>query len=340
MNQTNTQRYFGLFDHLDNNGSDIPALHYEQRIAIIEQIDEGAFYAYHLAEHHGTPLGQACSPGLFLSAVASRTKQLKIIPTIYPLPLYHPIRLLEEVAMLDHLSQGRLEIGVGPGGSPPEQIMFGLEPEKAMPKFLEAYDIFKQGLQLGEVKFQGHFYQIDQSVLFMRCQQQPTPPLWYGASSDRSVSWLATEGMNMLTGGDFNRLRQVNQLYQENYQAVGHQAVPKVGAVRRLVIAPSDREALEIAEPAYQRWFYNMNYLWERSGSDIGRFHRSLSAAIENDVAFIGSPETVTDMINQYFEQTQCNYLVFAPMFGDIRLEAAQQTLALFDQQVLPKVRN
>lgn len=336
----NKQRYFGIFDHLDNNGTDLPAHHYQQRLEIIRQQDNGAFYAYHLAEHHGTPLGQACSPSVFLSAVAATTSQLKIIPTIYPLPLYHPIRLLEEVAMLDHLSQSRLEIGVGPGGSPPEQIMFGLNPEQAMPKFLEAYQAFKQGLIEGEVDFHGEYYQIDNSVLFLRCQQTPMPPLWYGASSDRSVAWLASEGMNMLTGGDFQRLQRVNQLYRENYQPVSDQVVPKVGAVRRLVIAPTDEEALKIADPAYRRWFYNMNYLWERSGTDIGRFHRSLQAAIDNDVAFVGSPATVTEMINNYFEQTHCNYLVFAPMFGDIDMQTASQTLELFNQQVLPHVRS
>ncbi|MCA1778442.1 MAG: LLM class flavin-dependent oxidoreductase, partial [Xanthomonadaceae bacterium] len=281
LTETVSARHFGLFDHLDNNGTESPGEHYRQRLALIGQCDDGTFHGYHLAEHHCTPLGQACSPSVFLAAVAARTERLRIIPTIYPLPLYHPIRLLEEVAMLDHLSQGRLEIGVGPGGSPPEQLMFGVNPEQAMPAFMEAYDVFKQGLTSGKVRYDGKHFQFDRSEVFMRCQQTPHPPLWYGASSDRSVQWLAGEGMNMLTGGNFERLRLVSATYRQHYRSALDGLEPKVGAVRRLVIAETDEQALQVADPAYRRWFYNMNYLWEKSGTDIGRFHRSLGAAID-----------------------------------------------------------
>ncbi|MBC8242379.1 MAG: LLM class flavin-dependent oxidoreductase, partial [Alphaproteobacteria bacterium] len=102
---------YGIFDHLDQGQSDLMA-QFEDRLRLTEVYDEAGFYAYHLAEHHATPLGMAPSPGIFLSAVAQRTKRLRFGPTVYCLPLYHPIRLLEEICMLDQMSGGRLELGV------------------------------------------------------------------------------------------------------------------------------------------------------------------------------------------------------------------------------------
>ena len=105
---------FGEFHHLERN--DLP-LHeyYEARLKLIEAYDAAGFYAYHLAEHHSTPIGMAPSPSVFLSAVAQRTRRLRFGPMVYALPLHHPLRLIEEICMLDQLSGGRLEIGFGVG---------------------------------------------------------------------------------------------------------------------------------------------------------------------------------------------------------------------------------
>ena len=110
---------FGIFDHVDR--SHLP-LHeyYEARLKLVEYYDRNDFYAYHIAEHHQTPLGMAPSPSVFLAAVAQRTKRLRFGPMIYALPLYHPIRMIEEICMLDQMSGGRLEIGFGRGASSTE----------------------------------------------------------------------------------------------------------------------------------------------------------------------------------------------------------------------------
>ena len=82
---------FGIFDHLDRSRSSL-ADYYEERLSIVEAFDRAGFHAYHLAEHHATPLGMAPSPSVFLSAVAQRTKRLRFGPLIYALPLYHPLQ--------------------------------------------------------------------------------------------------------------------------------------------------------------------------------------------------------------------------------------------------------
>ncbi len=95
---------FGVFDHLDRTGPSL-ADFYEDRLKIIEAYDRSGFYAYHLAEHHSTPLGMAPSPNIFLATIAQRTRRLRFGPLVYALPLHHPLRLLEEICMLDQLSR-------------------------------------------------------------------------------------------------------------------------------------------------------------------------------------------------------------------------------------------
>ena len=114
---------FGIFDHLDRTGASL-ADYYENRLKIVEAYDRAGFYAYHLAEHHATPLGMAPSPSVFLAAVAQRTRRLRFGPMVYAVPLYHPLRLIEEICMLDQMSGGRLELGFGRGASPIELDLF------------------------------------------------------------------------------------------------------------------------------------------------------------------------------------------------------------------------
>ena len=108
---------FGVFDHMDDRGVPLGQL-YSDRLALAEAYDRSGLYGYHLAEHHSTPLGCAASPGLFLAAMAQRTSRLRFGPLVYLLPFYHPLRLIEEICMLDQMSGGRFELGIGRGVSP------------------------------------------------------------------------------------------------------------------------------------------------------------------------------------------------------------------------------
>src|SRR6059036_1668927 len=101
---------FGIFDHMDRAGGDL-GRQFNERLKLIELYEQAGFYAYHIAEHHATPLGMAPSPSVFLSAAAQRTRRIRLGPLVFLLPLYSPLRLLGEICMLDHLSGGRLELG-------------------------------------------------------------------------------------------------------------------------------------------------------------------------------------------------------------------------------------
>src|SRR5499425_1647349 len=136
---------FGIFDHLDRSRSSL-ADYYEERLAIVELFDRAGFHAYHLAEHHATPLGMAPSPSVFLAAVAQRTTTLRFGPLVYTVNLYHPLRLIDEICMLDQMSGGRLELGIGRGISPYEVGYYGVDPAIGPERFAEALEVILKGL--------------------------------------------------------------------------------------------------------------------------------------------------------------------------------------------------
>src|SRR5262252_1012772 len=107
---------FSIFDWLDESGRDIGQT-YEERLRMLELADRSGFYAYHLAEHHATELSTVPSPHLFLASAAQRTERLRLGPLSVILPLYEPMRLLEEIAMLDQLSNGRYDLGLSRGST-------------------------------------------------------------------------------------------------------------------------------------------------------------------------------------------------------------------------------
>jgi alkanesulfonate monooxygenase SsuD/methylene tetrahydromethanopterin reductase-like flavin-dependent oxidoreductase (luciferase family) len=170
---------FGVFDHLDRNETPLPQ-QYEQRLRLVELYDQFGFYCYHLAEHHSTPLGTAPSPSVYLASVIQRTRKLRVGPLVYLLPLYHPLRLLEEACMLDNLSDGRFQLGVGRGISPIELGYYGQFPEQAKELFEENLRILLHGFSNDTLSYEGRFNRFSNVPMSLRPVQQPHPPIWMG----------------------------------------------------------------------------------------------------------------------------------------------------------------
>ena len=128
---------FGIFDHVDRHDGPLSDF-YEDRLKLIEAYDRAGIYGYHCAEHHSTPLGMAPSPSVYLAAIAQRTRRLNFGPLVYTLALYHPLRLAEEICMLDQMSRGRFLLGIGVGH--PEAHSEYKKPYDALVEYLDALD--------------------------------------------------------------------------------------------------------------------------------------------------------------------------------------------------------
>lgn len=328
---------FGVFDHVDDSGLPL-AEHFEARLAMAEAYDRLGFYGYHVAEHHGTPLGLAPSPGILFAALSQRTTRLRFGPLVYLLPIYHPLRLIEEVAMLDALSNGRFQLGIGRGVSPIEQGFYGIDMVEQRDRYDEALEIVLKGLSSDVLDHRGRFHSFDRVPMALRPVQRPHPPLWYGAGSPDSIRWCARNGVNMVTLALGERVRQATDLYRSEWAGAAS-AIPCMGVSRHIVVAPDDAEAKELARPAYARWRRSMAKLWEDRGTGFplgGHLPMEWDDAEAMGHGCAGSPETVRAFVEREVADGGINYFVSALAFGDMPMDAATRSAELFAAEVMP----
>jgi len=331
---------FGIFDHLDDDGTELgPFL--ERRLRLIELIEWAGFYGYHLAEHHSTPLGQAPSPSVFLSAAIQRTKRIRLGSLVYVLPLHHPLRLFEEICMLDHLSGGRLMVGVGRGGALIEHQRYGIEPADAAAMYHEAFAVLMRAFESDVLDFDGKFFRYKDYLVQAKPVQRPHPPIWYGAPNADAIGWAAPRAINVVSLGPAERARAVSDRYRTEWAALGRRAgeLPKMGITRHIVVADTDAQAECIADEAYPRWRDGMDFLWRRSNLDFtlkdiypGDF--AALQAIGHGIA--GSPATVRDYLARLQAETGVNYVLCQMVFGSMSFEQAEQSIRLFASEVMP----
>ncbi len=254
---------FGVFDHIEP----VPGLGlqetYNLRMDQIEVLDKAGYYAYHLAEHH-TPAVHSLAPSqnVFLAAVSQRTENIRFGPGICVLPLHHPVQLIEEYCMLDHLSGGRLEIGVGRGGVF-EAYFWGQDSdvETNYARYRETLKAVQNGLSNDVLTHKGEFYDFDELPMRLRPMQQPMPPFWYM----RNVETAAIDGMNTIIVGGLDSFEANVKRYREEWDK--HQGVgaltaqgtePKIGLVVHLLLADTDEEAMAQAKPAWDHYSWNL----------------------------------------------------------------------------------
>lgn len=329
---------FGVFDHIDANGQPVGE-QYDGRLRLVELYERLGFYCYHLTEHHATELGMASSPSVFLAAVAQRTRTLKFGSLVYLLPLHHPVRLLEEIAMLDQLSGGRLQVGVGRGGQPAEHSRFGYAEEDLAPMFEEALAIIQQGLGGTLKAHKGTYYQLPDVELLLRPVQKPHPPLWYGTASSHRNRWAAQHDVNLLCLIPDERARAVFDDYRDELDKLGKtgESFPFTGLARQLVVAPTDAEAERLAERTWKRFAASFNWLPERLGLPKFPLAQTFAGAAQAGMAFAGSPASVRDWVARSRDTAGIDYMALEIGFGDLTEEEIAQSAELFAKEVMPE---
>ena len=327
---------FGLFDHMDRGPATL-AEDYEHRLRLAEAGEALGFSRFHATEHHGTPLSVAPSPSLFFAAMAQRTRTLRFGPLVYTLPLYHPLRLAEEIAMLDQMSGGRLELGVGRGVSPHEVAFHGLEPSETQPRYEEALRLILLVLRSAgqEISFKGRFYNADGVPIVLAPVQLPHPPLWYGVSRAEAVPWLALNNVNLVSSNAAPAMRAITDSYRAHW--VGDGPMPLLGINRHVVVADSDAEALAIGRRAYAAWHRSFTFVWQRKGGapHTMMFPADFDALLAQGKALCGSPATVRAQMAAQITASGCNYMLARFAFGDMVATESLAAQRLFGREVM-----
>jgi alkanesulfonate monooxygenase SsuD/methylene tetrahydromethanopterin reductase-like flavin-dependent oxidoreductase (luciferase family) len=333
---------FGIFDHIDKQSRPLSET-YADRLRVLELADAAGFYSYHLAEHHATPLCMAPSPSIFLAALAQRTTRLRFGPLVYLLPMYDPLRLIEDVCMLDQLSNGRLDMGVGRGISPIELGIHGINPAETPARFREALEVLLAGLSLqpGErLNHAGQYYTFSNVPVELTPAQRPHPPVWYATSGPDRMPWLAERGYNTVVQGPAARVQPLLARYWEAWSQ--HHAAdaprPKFGILRTIFLADTDAAARALARPAFKQHYQSLTKLWVEHNMPTAAesFVDDLDDEIRDDKAYVGSPATVRDQLARFIEATGCEYVVARLMFGDLTRDELLHSVNLFVHEVMP----
>nr|WP_183233536.1 LLM class flavin-dependent oxidoreductase [Bradyrhizobium sp. CIR3A] len=327
----------GIFDHLDDDGRDA-ARQYEDRLKLAEVCDSLGFYAYHLAEHHCTPHGRGPSPNLFLSSVAQRTRRLRFGPLVLLLNLYHPLRAFEEICMLDQLSGGRLELGIGRGSQPIEWSYFGISADAAPGRYTEASEILDIALKGHTLSYQGHHFELSEIPLTLRPHQRPYPPTWIASNRAESAQWAAANGVNLACIGPASVVRKVTDAYRSHrdHNITAHGREPFLGLTRMVVIAKSDQDAHAAAETAYGRWLESFKFVYELNAIPTPpALPLTFDAALENELCVVGTPASVRQLLLNQMEEAGANYLLCQLAFGNLPLEISLYTAAAIKTEIL-----
>ncbi|MFC0804710.1 MULTISPECIES: LLM class flavin-dependent oxidoreductase [Sinorhizobium] len=339
-NSSSSKLAIGIFDHLDENGSDI-ARQYADRLTLAETCDRLGFYAYHLAEHHFTPHGRSPAPNLFLSSVAQRTHNLRVGPLVMLLSLCHPLRAFEEICMLDQLSGGRLELGLGCGSLPIELGYFGIGADAAPERYAEASKILMNAMRGGTLSYQGQYFELNSVPLTLRPHQRPHPPTWIATNRPESASWAAANGANIACVGPSWTVRKITDAYRAHRECnigVDDQA-PFLGLLRMVVVGRSEKEARSLAVPAYEQWLKSFKFLYDLNEIPTPpNLPLTFDAAIESELCVAGTATSVRQALLGQLEAAGANYLLCQLAFGNLPLEASLYTATTIRSEIMDPV--
>jgi alkanesulfonate monooxygenase SsuD/methylene tetrahydromethanopterin reductase-like flavin-dependent oxidoreductase (luciferase family) len=313
---------------------------YEERLRLVQAYEQAGFHMYHVAEHHATPLGMAPSPSVYLAAVAQRTTRLRFGPLVYTLAMHHPLRVAEEICMLDQMSRGRFEPGFGRGVSPYEVGYYGVDPSQAQSLYHESYQVIMQALTQETVNYSGKHFNFREVPIVLACYQKPVPPIWYGVGAPDGALWAAENRVNIVCNGPAAGVRTVTDRYREHWQACGQTGpLPCLGVSRHIVVAETEAQARATARRAYKLWREHLFHLWVKHGTvpPSLAFPEDFDQAQALGMGIAGTPQTVRQWVEQEVERTGINYLVCRLTFGDMRYEESLQSTQLFGEHVLAK---
>jgi alkanesulfonate monooxygenase SsuD/methylene tetrahydromethanopterin reductase-like flavin-dependent oxidoreductase (luciferase family) len=242
------------------------------------------------------------------------------------LNLYHPLRAFEEICMLDHLSGGRLEVGIGLGGLSDELGYFGVDAKSARERYIETSEIIVKAMKGGTLVHHGEFFELNGVPLTLAPNQQPHPPMWIGANRPESAAWAADIGANVACVGPSALVRKVTDAYRKQRQsgASAPNARPLLGMVRMVVVAQSDALAHSLGASAFEQWLRSFTFLYERNGRPTPPIlPLTFEAAIQSEICVVGTEASVRNTLLSQAEAAGVNYLLCQFAFGNMPVEAS-----------------
>src|SRR4029077_1574328 len=310
---------------------------YARALERIEIMDRGGFDAVWLAEHHFTTFSVCPSVHMLGTLAAARTKRLRIGTAVSLAALYHPLRLAEEVALLDMLSGGRVNWGAGRGFAHSEFNAFGVPPEQSAERFREAVEIVLKAWTEERFTYKGAHFRFDDIEVLPKPLQRPHPPTWMAAAAPPAIEWAATRGFSILMDphASMTEIGVKRRLYAGKLAEAGFSDKGRdIPMARLIALGPTTAKAEEIARRGAQ-------WLGDSHSGPQHTARKSMQAPRTYDgkepvqyyldsVILHGTPDSVVDQVARLKEEIGLNYLMAAPLSRD--------SFTLLVDKVLPRL--
>ena len=306
---------------------------YERALQRIEIMDRSGYDAVWLAEHHFNSFSVCPSVHLMGTHVAARTQRLRIGTAVTLAAFYHPLRIAEEVALLDVLSGGRVNWGAGRGFDPTEFRIFGVAPDESAARFREAVDVVLAAWRDARLSHDGRFFRFDDVEVLPRPLQQPHPPVWVAASSEPALDWAAERGFTIMMDphSPHAEIARKRELYREKLEASGHSIAGREIPMARLVAVAETEAQAEAVARSGAGWIVG-SYMG-KSGAFFDPKGGAAKDPIErylDGIVVYGTPEKVVDELQRLGEEMFLDYLLAAPL--------SHESFLLLTARVLPKL--
>ena len=311
---------------------------YARAFERIDEMDRTGYDAVWLAEHHFT--GYSVCPSVHLMAmhVAGRTRNLRIGTAVSLAAFYHPLRLAEEVALLDVLSGGRVNWGAGRGFDRNEFTNFGVPADESYPRFREHVEVVLEAWKQERLTWHGRYFDFDEVEVLPKPLQRPHPPTWVAASSPPAIEWAASRGYSIMLDphSSHAEIASKRELYRAELEKHGHSiAGRELPMARLLAVAETRAEAEQIARSG-ARWLVD-SYIDPKhaqvglGGAGFLRLDRDPVDRYLDGVVVWGTPDEVADELLRLREEMFLDYLLCAPL--------SHRSFTLFTEKVLPRLR-
>jgi probable F420-dependent oxidoreductase len=311
---------------------------FEETLRECERAEQAGFDSIWLGEHHNNPVLYP-APLIGLAAVASRTRRIRLGTGVLLLPLYHPMMVAEEGAMVDMISGGRLILGVGAGYAPEEFAAFGSSLKERGGRLEESTALLHRLWTEEHVSHRGKYYQLDDATVAPRPVQRPRPPIWFGAWAAPAIRRAARLGDAWFVGPSANlqEIAPCAELYRRACSEAG-KAQGQVALFRYVFVASSANEAMATAGAPFINAFERMYFRWPHPvvKRPAGELTIQRLAA---DRIILGDPRSCIEEIRRFEKELGVKYLVCRFSVPGIPREACEKSLELFTRDVMPALR-
>ncbi len=339
----------GVYHEFHCRPDEAPAAAFATALDQIEAADRWGLDAIWLAEIHQQARRSVMSaPMTVASAIAARTKHIKIGTGVQVLPLCHPLRLAEETATVDQISRGRLLFGVGRSGNPRSYQAYGVPYSESRERFLETLEIVKRAWTQERFSYEGRYWQFDNAAAVPQPYQRPHPPIRVAAASEETFPSLGEAGYPIFVAvrsGSLSGLAPDLDAYRTAYRAAGHPGEGEVYLRLTLHMADSDSKAFDEAEASIMSGYRTLSTRLEgapnrRRAAEAETIRTISYEEVRRDKVIIGCPERVADRLRQLHEELGLNGILAELNFGAlIAPEAMTRSLQLLCEKVMPRLQ-